>query len=377
MPPSNDNKTLLIVDDEPVNILFLTEILEEHFKLIQVADGKSALSAIKEYMPDLILLDIVMPDINGLEVCKILKNEPDYSHIPVIFLSALDQISDRIAGYNAGGEDYISKPFSGLEVLTKIKMVLDKQQQYTDQKQLADNNMQMAMTLMSQNGETGQVLHFLKDSFLSKNIDELCQLLLNTCSAYELKVAIRINTNTPQYYTHDESIKKLDQQILDMLHARERLIYFENRCLVNFPHISLLIKNMPVHDDDKNGRLKDNIALVMEGADARMISLQNESKLSAREEGLAKMLSATKTMLNEINDNFESNAQKNTEIMTQLAKQIEWNFVQLGLSDEQEVALSEIVEKAINDSSSLYQSGLHIDDKLDKLTAELAAIIKP
>jgi len=376
MSDTDNKKHIFVVDDEPLNSLFLTELLSEHFQITQIENGTDALDEIKKSPPDLILLDVLMPNLSGLEVCKILKNDNDLSHIPIIFLSALNQVSDRVTGYNAGGDDYITKPFSGLEVLTKIKIVLDKKQELEDQKQQSDSNMKMAMTLMSQNGETGHVLHFLKDSFLTNDIKSLCQLIIDTCKLYDLKVTIRTNTNPPTLFSHDKKIKKIDQQILDMLHMRERLIYFENRCLVNFNHISLLIKNMPIDDEDKNGRLKDHIALIMEGADARMISLENELKLTAREAGLSKMLISTQQILNEIEADFNNNAKRNGKIMSKLANKMESNFVQLGLSEEQESEVIEIIEDAMNDSSSIYQSGLNIDEKLARLTNELKIIIK-
>jgi len=251
MQATDNKKHILIVDDEPINILFLTEILEEHFYLTLVENGEDALTAANNNPPDLILLDIVMPGISGLKVCKTLKKNPEQSHIPVIFLSALDQLSDRMAGYNAGGDYYITKPFSGLEVLTKIKIALNKQQALNEQKQQTENNMQMAMTLMSQNDETDHALHFLKDSFLTKNMDELGQLILDTCGCYGLKVTVRTNTQPPVFFSHDHELKPIDQKILDILHNRKQLIYFGCRSLVNLDRISLLIKNMPIDDDDK------------------------------------------------------------------------------------------------------------------------------
>jgi len=376
MNEPEQKKHILIVDDEPLNITILTEILEEHFHLTQVEDGQRAIDEVNNNPPDLILLDIVMPGMNGLEVCQALKNNKTVSHIPVIFLSALDQISDKVAGYNAGADDYIAKPFSGIEVLIKIKLVLDKQQKQDKEKPQADNNMQMAMALPSQTDETDHVFHFLKRSFLTKTVEELCQLILETCTSSGVKAVVRANTKPPLFFSHDAPIKQIDQQILDMLHVREQLIDFENTSLVNFAHISLLIKNMPVEDAEKNGHLKDHITGIMEAANRRMVGLKNEAKLAIREKELSNILHATREMLDEIETDFNNNAHWNSQIMSDLCKKIEWRFVPLGLSNEQKIELTEIIENAIDKSVSQYHAGLNLKEKQLKITNKLNNIIK-
>ena len=111
---------ILIVDDNPVNIDFLVELLKE-YDARTVVDGQSALDAIKEEKPDVILLDIVMPGMDGFEVCKKLKQSPETEGIPVIFLSASHDTKSIIQAFEVGGVDYISKPYKTQEVLIRIQ----------------------------------------------------------------------------------------------------------------------------------------------------------------------------------------------------------------------------------------------------------------
>jgi len=112
---------ILIVDDTPANLRLLSDMLSEHGYSVRLApSGKLALMSAQAVPPDLVLLDIMMPGLNGFEVCEQLKADPRTRDIPVIFLSALDQIEDKIKAFAAGGVDYITKPFQHREVLARV-----------------------------------------------------------------------------------------------------------------------------------------------------------------------------------------------------------------------------------------------------------------
>ncbi len=114
-------ETILLVDDNPTNLHVLFQTLEDMgAKLLVAKNGKSALSVAQKVRPDLILLDIMMPEIDGFEVCRKLKESSRTRDIPVIFLSALDQTEDKVRGLKLGAVDYISKPFQPDEVKARV-----------------------------------------------------------------------------------------------------------------------------------------------------------------------------------------------------------------------------------------------------------------
>lgn len=114
--------SILIVDDQAANLQVLSEILKARgYKVRPVPSGRLALGAAETDPPDLILLDIMMPELDGYEVCRRLKATPALSHIPVIFISALDDTADKLTGFQVGGVDYIAKPFQAEEVLARVE----------------------------------------------------------------------------------------------------------------------------------------------------------------------------------------------------------------------------------------------------------------
>jgi sigma-B regulation protein RsbU (phosphoserine phosphatase) len=115
-------ETILLVDDNPTNLQMLFQVLQKSVggKLLVAKNGETALAIARKTRPDLILLDIMMPGIDGFEVCRQLKADPATGPIPVIFLSALDETADKVKGLRLGAVDYVSKPFQAEEVVARV-----------------------------------------------------------------------------------------------------------------------------------------------------------------------------------------------------------------------------------------------------------------
>jgi two-component system sensor histidine kinase ChiS len=122
MTKSNiEKEAILLVDDNPTNLQLLFETLDGRgYKLLIAKDGKTALSIARKALPNLILLDIMMPEIDGYEVCRRLKADPATAEIPVIFLSALTDTKDKVQGLDLGAVDYVTKPFQPEEVIARV-----------------------------------------------------------------------------------------------------------------------------------------------------------------------------------------------------------------------------------------------------------------
>ncbi|WP_245587424.1 sensor histidine kinase [Cylindrospermum stagnale] len=137
---------ILIVDDKLENIRFLSDFFsKQNYQIRKAINGQAALRAVNTLPPDLILLDINMPGMGGYEVCEHLKNDPKTASIPVIFLSAGNEITDKVRAFQVGGIDYITKPFQLEEVLARVQTQLKLQHL---QKQLKTKNEQLQNTLI-------------------------------------------------------------------------------------------------------------------------------------------------------------------------------------------------------------------------------------
>src|ERR671933_235222 len=170
---SNYQANILVVDDAPANLRLLVGILQERgYEVRPVPNGKLALFAAQGRLPDLILLDIMMPEMDGYEVCSKLKADERTKDIPVIFISALSELVDKVKAFGVGGVDYITKPFQMEEVVARVETHLALQRL---QKSLQDKNEELAKT----NEELANTLQQLQDKNeeLAKTNEELANTL--------------------------------------------------------------------------------------------------------------------------------------------------------------------------------------------------------
>ncbi|MEL6554759.1 MAG: response regulator [Cyanobacteria bacterium J06621_11] len=158
--PSLSDATILLVDDQPKNLRLLSSLLEEQgYEVHQARNGKLALRSVAIDQPDLILLDIRMPEIDGYTVCQQLKDNSKTKDIPIIFISAMDEAWDKAKAFFVGGSDYITKPFKVFEVLARVENQLKIQQ--------------LQRTLKAQNLKLQETIHALQKSV---DIDHLTQV---------------------------------------------------------------------------------------------------------------------------------------------------------------------------------------------------------
>jgi DNA-binding response OmpR family regulator len=120
-----DNKKILVVDDDPYILMSLEFLMQKNgFRVMVARNGKEALSLIASQVPDLILLDIMMPDVDGYSICQQVKSNPEWQHMHVVFLSAKTREADIQKGLDLGASLYLVKPFSTRDLMKKIKVLL-------------------------------------------------------------------------------------------------------------------------------------------------------------------------------------------------------------------------------------------------------------
>ena len=132
----SDRHTILVVDDDPNNIIILMAALKDEYDVISALNGYEAIDRLTGHKPDLILLDMMMPDLSGLDVCSIIKSDAAFADIPVIFLTAVDSQEAELQGLEAGGIDYLTKPvnLALLKLRVRNHLALKEQRDLLKQK---------------------------------------------------------------------------------------------------------------------------------------------------------------------------------------------------------------------------------------------------
>jgi CheY-like chemotaxis protein len=329
----------MIVDDNSDNRKLMRMILEDDYTLCEARTGMECLSSIAEKRPDLILLDVNMPGINGYDVCRRLKGDPVTAVIPVIFISAMDLPEHRLEGYEAGGEEYIVKPINEDSFLTKVRATLEVQERYKALQQQANEAMSAALEAMTASSEMGSIVRFMMDCNQCQGFEQLYKAISSTMSQLGLVTACRIDDGDNTHF-FDCGWQSLEAKVMTKCRIGHRIYDFGTRTVFSDNHISLLVKNMPVDDPHRLGRMKDNVAILVDIAEIRIKSLLMEMELLGRRNNIVKtLIQITEHNLETVNQHIVSHERKLEAILQKLITRLEDKLVFLGLEDDQELAL--------------------------------------
>lgn len=359
---------ILIVDDTPENIDLLSDILGAEYKVMAATSGKKALQIARtDPAPDLILLDVMMPEMDGYETCRQLKSDPDTRNIDVIFVSAMDSLEQIVSGYEAGGSDYLVKPAQPDELQHKIKLAIRNKEARTEIQKDKTMAMETAMTAMTNASELGVVLDFMRQSFTIDSIEKLARLVIAGNINYGLESSVQFRTASRTINASStEPMSPIEQALLSRIKDAGRLREKGEYFVVNFGCITMLIKNMP-EDNDKRGRLRDHLAILIEGAETRLHALELEEEVS-------KIVNDSRESLQGIDVMQKEHKQNAMQIMDDVMKNLETSILSYGLTEEQEELLFSVVQKGVDSSLEHLDQGQMIDEQLRTIVGSLEQV---
>jgi signal transduction histidine kinase len=221
--------TVLVVDDDPRNIEVITHMLElQGYRLIAAEDGEQALEVARTASPDVILLDVLMPRMDGFETCRRLKADPDTLYIPVVLVTALRGMKERIHGTESGADEFISKPFDNIELVTRVKALARTKRLYD---QLRNTNRELEDRVAERTAELQralsnlQELDQLKSEFIANVSHELRTPLLHVKGTITLLADGALGQLTHQQ-THgvkvaEEATEQLERVVEDIVDFSE------------------------------------------------------------------------------------------------------------------------------------------------------------
>jgi CheY-like chemotaxis protein len=368
---------VFVVDDDQTTLYVLAGMLQGACELETFSSAEACLARLAEVKPDLFLLDISMPVMDGYALCRRLKDDWETQDIPVLFVSAYDDSETRMLCYEAGGDDFIQKSFERPELLGKLnvaKRILAEKKALHEQAGYAQRTAMAAMVSM---GELGVVLQFLSKSFACNTVDELATALLDAMRQYDLQAAVqmRLGDETLSLSQNGHNVP-LEVSVLNHVRGSGRIFQFKSRCVFNYGRVTLMVNNMPVDDADRCGRIRDNGALLAEGADARLRAIESDLLAQRRRDGIEKALPRLYGTLDGVQENYRRNCFELTQVMIDFQETLTKAFVHLGLMEKQEEQVSNMANDFMLRVVGTQDASLEIVGQLERLADDLKVLLK-
>ena len=372
----SDIRKVLVTDDDEFMRVMIAESIGGHFTIVEASSGDECLEVAARERPDVILLDVEMAGIDGYETCRRLKADFELDSIPVIFVSSHDEIGARLRGYEAGGEDYILKPFDAEELHAKVSNLLAKLSQAAQLKEMANYASRTAMTAMSSASEVGSLLQALQVFNNCADFKALVDATLNGLTSYGLEGAVQIRTpNGTLTTTTRGEASPLEASVIGHMACMDRIVQYRNRLSITYPAVSLLVSNMPTEDPDRCGRLRDHLAVLVESAEVRTNTLMTDARSRQRGERIAEAVQRITATLSEIDREQRQTRVATAQAIQDLTVSLERAWVTLALTEQQEQYIAGIVSDGVTRVQDAQLEEVSQQDKMSSVVRELQQML--
>ncbi|MBD3610250.1 MAG: hypothetical protein HUJ30_06840 [Gammaproteobacteria bacterium] len=257
--------------------------------------------------------------------------------------------------YAVGVDEWIPRPaiqpvlFHRLENIRQHRETINK---LSSDYQFAHNT---AMDAMSGNSELGQIIKFVEQSYFASDTETLAQSFFNTTNAFGLKCVLMFTPTDEQhlFFSSRDEIKPLEQQLLIAAKNEQRLHNMGVRTIVNFPYVSVLIKNMPIDDQNRYGRIKDALPVLLGSLNAKIGALNAEQMVHSQTEDLGYAFDVVRHSFMHLNSVMSERIQSGNKNLSNMLNDLSMNLPRMGLDDDQEDYILNKVENARDDSEEL------------------------
>ena len=363
------------VDDDPVVIDIIRAILEPDCQIETFFSAEDCLARLATDKPDLFLLDVLLPGMDGYALCRLIKDDPALRHAPVTFVSGHDTIEERIHGYDAGGEDFIVKPFEPEELLRKVKVAQNITLSQRSLAVQAEEAEYLSSLVMASMDETGILLQFMSKLIAMDSAQEVAEGLLELMQRFRLDgvVQTRVNNETQTLSAAGRNLP-LEASVIEHVRDQGRIFEFRCRSVHNFERITLMVNNLPLDDPDYCGRLRDHLSVAAQGVDSRLKALQAEESSRRAQEGILAALENVGNTIMELHEAHQVNSAASSSLIVDLQETLLNSFYKLGLTDNQEKFLQNMVGDFMGRMVELLERGSTTQDALERLNSKLSQL---
>lgn len=369
---------VMIVDDDPIVSGMLGVTLESAgHSVAEMESGDAALASLAarpaDALPEVLFVDIEMPGMNGYALCRQLKADRRYAHIPVVFISSHDTLDDRITAYEAGGDDFVAKPFDAQEAAQKAAICIRHHRKEVHSEVMRKSAESVAMNAITSLGESAIQLKYARRALGCYSLQSLARETVATTAEFGLKGHVQFRTPGQTItLTENGPASPLEESVFDKMLGMGRIFSFKNRMVVNHEKVSILVVNMPLDDAEYCGRIRDHLAIVAEAADLAIDNVCARLEAVRRAQEMQHIAAITRSAVEELRTTYRDiqiSARLELETMTD---SIEGMYLSLGLTNRQEATVSDVVRHATGRVLDLLELGSTLDASFTRIVGQLA-----
>ncbi len=367
---------IAVVEYDRTTRLLLQSSLGSHYALHVVESAEELLALPDRGGAQLFLLDVGLPGMDGLELCRALKSDPATAQAPVMFLSGHDTSEEILAGYEAGGQDYIVKPFDVASLRHKIENLQRIQAQQEILAEQVRNADELTTQVLASLDEYAVLIKFLRTLNECETPDDLIQESLGALQGFNLEgaVQIRMQGSEKKCSAYGENWP-LEVAVINHIRTLDRIFEHKHLAAFNFDNITMLVTNMPRHEFELCGRIRDHLAIAMESANAKIRAMQSFMENSWMRGEIGQILQDIGRALQELAQKYQDARYQETIYTAHFIDEITSTFAEVGMSQQQEDVLLESVRSHIKTFVDLYDIAPHTQETLQVLTQRMEKIL--
>lgn len=368
---------LAIDDDKFIHKIIAKTLNSESMAVRSAYSGEQGLELAQQSPPDLILLDVEMPGIDGYQTCEQLRESVITKSVPILFLSSRSSLMERLKGYQAGADDYITKPFEEDLLKARIAVLLKFKSERKRLQEKSKSAEEMAVTAMTSTSELGLAIQFLENSILYSNSADLMKGLLECTSQFDLDCIARVKEHeNHSWHTISAAISPIEKEMLEMTDRNTRFIDFSQQTIVNYPMVSLFVRNMPIGDQERYGRIKDLLPILLSSANVKLGALENLRSLNQQNKDMLNIFKDIRVSLFEMGNTILENRTDAKKVTGELVQDLHGDLMRMDLDEDQEIYLLDRIDEVITEVMAKMDTGTELSNLLNFILGNIRFLVQ-
>lgn len=323
----------------------------------------------------IVFVDDSVDGANSLDVVRRLSSSDVTADIPIVVLANKPQcLETRMAFFDAGCDDHIQEEPPSEIQMRLMRIIFNKVANDQLKQKLVQAN-EMAFIAMSDTSDLGVNIQFLLDVNSCNNLDEVGMRLFQALKSYNINCSLQIRSRYGIKNMEPNGMAKdLESTLMTECKDKGRYVDFGRRSIMNYGRVSLLVRNMPVDDENKYGAIKDNVFSLLQGLDARLNALDNIESLKLESQLVGQLTSRMRGLIEEVDEDYHTTMAKIAGVVEDISDGIEREIQFLGMDETQENAIQKIMEDGILETNRVFNDGLKLDKGLAEFLGEVEQV---